>query len=175
MPKSRVRLEIERNRRILDLTLSLGSKRDEQAGLGRAAPRHSVVGLSIPLHLFAHNQGNMLSALRRTDRADELRAVEAVYRSNSSGPRCGSTRPAPNWRFCAAAGEVSINEDRTAYVVPLLAGVVESVAAHWGFRDPGTTTGTAEEIRPVFATVCREIKTPWTFPQPATGEIGVAT
>lgn len=64
--------DVERSRRIPDLTLSLGTKRDEQSGV-----RQAVVGVAIPLPLFDNNQGNLLSALRRTDKArDALLAVE---------------------------------------------------------------------------------------------------
>jgi cobalt-zinc-cadmium efflux system outer membrane protein len=65
-------VDVERSRRFPDLTVSLGSKRDEQIG-----QRQTVVGLAIPFPLFDRNQGNLLSALRRTDKArDELLAVE---------------------------------------------------------------------------------------------------
>ena len=64
--------EVERSRRFPDLTISLGSKRDEQIGI-----RQTIVGLAIPFPLFDRNQGNVLSALRRTDKArDELLAVQ---------------------------------------------------------------------------------------------------
>jgi cobalt-zinc-cadmium efflux system outer membrane protein len=64
--------DVERSRRFPDLTVSLGSKRDEQIG-----NRQTVVGLAVPIPLFDRNQGNLLSALRRTDKArDELQAVE---------------------------------------------------------------------------------------------------
>lgn len=64
--------EVERSRRFPDLTVSLGSMRDEQIG-----ERQTVVGLAIPIPLFDRNQGNLLSALRRADKArDELHAVE---------------------------------------------------------------------------------------------------
>lgn len=64
--------EVERSRRFPDLTISLGSKRDEQIGI-----RQTVVGLAVPFPLFDRNQGNVLSALRRTDKArDELLAVQ---------------------------------------------------------------------------------------------------
>jgi cobalt-zinc-cadmium efflux system outer membrane protein len=64
--------DVERSRRSPDLTVSLGSKRDEQLG-----QRQTIVGLSLPIPLFDRNQGNLLSALRRTDKArDELLAVE---------------------------------------------------------------------------------------------------
>ncbi|MDP3672663.1 MAG: TolC family protein [Telluria sp.] len=64
--------DLERSRRFPDLTLSLGSKRDEQIG-----NRQTVVGLAVPFPLFDRNQGNVLSAMRRTDKArDELLAVQ---------------------------------------------------------------------------------------------------
>ena len=64
--------DVERSRRYSDLTVSLGSKRNEQIG-----QRQTVVGLAIPLPLFDRNQGNLASSLRRTDKArDELRVVE---------------------------------------------------------------------------------------------------
>lgn len=64
--------EVERSRRIPDVTLSFGAKRDEQMGRNQA-----IVGLSIPLPVFDRNQGNLLESLRRTDKArDELLAAE---------------------------------------------------------------------------------------------------
>lgn len=35
----------------------------------------------------------------------------------------------------------------------------QPVTAHWGFTDPASASGTDDELRHVFATVCREIKT----------------
>lgn len=70
--RQKSRVEIERARRIPNVTFSLGTKRDEQAGI-----RQTVVGLAVPLPLFDRNQGNLLSALRRTDKAkDELAVVQ---------------------------------------------------------------------------------------------------
>ncbi|RJG20645.1 TolC family protein [Massilia cavernae] len=70
--RQQARADLERRRRVPDLTLSLGSKRDEQFG-----QRQAVVGVSLPIPLFDRNQGNMASALRRTDKArDELAALE---------------------------------------------------------------------------------------------------
>lgn len=64
--------EVERTRQIPDVTLSFGAKRDEQMGRNQA-----VIGLSIPLPVFDRNQGNVLEALRRTDKARaELLATE---------------------------------------------------------------------------------------------------
>ncbi|VXB42383.1 TolC family protein [Massilia sp. 9I] len=61
-------VEVERARRMPDLGVALGTKRED----GR---RQAVVGLSVPLPLFDRNQGNLLASLRRSDKArDELDA-----------------------------------------------------------------------------------------------------
>ncbi|MES2069286.1 MAG: TolC family protein [Pseudomonadota bacterium] len=70
--RQQAQAEMERSRWLPDLTLSLGSKRDEQAGRSQA-----IVGLSMPIPLFDRNQGNLLSALRRADKArDQLAATQ---------------------------------------------------------------------------------------------------
>lgn len=58
--------ELEKARRIPDITVSLGAKREE--ALGR---NQTIVGVSIPLPLFDRNQGNLLEALKREDKARE--------------------------------------------------------------------------------------------------------
>jgi cobalt-zinc-cadmium efflux system outer membrane protein len=64
---------VERSKRLPDLTLSIGSKRDQDAGRTQA-----VIGLSVPLPLFDRNQGNLLAALRKTEQArDSLAAAES--------------------------------------------------------------------------------------------------
>jgi cobalt-zinc-cadmium efflux system outer membrane protein len=64
--------EVERSRRIPNLTVSLGTKRNNELGLDQA-----VFGVSIPIPVFDRNQGNLLEALRRADKArDELSATE---------------------------------------------------------------------------------------------------
>lgn len=64
--------ELERSRRIPDVTVNLGAKRFEEMGRNQA-----IVGVSIPLPLFDRNRGNVLESLRRTDKArDELAATE---------------------------------------------------------------------------------------------------
>lgn len=90
--------EVERSRRFPDLTVSLGSKRDEQIG-----NRQTVLGVAIPIPLFDRNQGNLLSALRRTDKArDELLAVE-----NNLAAELAQA----SLRFNAAAAELAILRD----------------------------------------------------------------
>ncbi|SMP52153.1 TolC family protein [Noviherbaspirillum suwonense] len=63
---------LERSRRTPDVTVSLGVNRNEELGRNQA-----IVGVSVPLPIFDTNRGNVLEALRRTDKArDELAAVE---------------------------------------------------------------------------------------------------
>ncbi len=64
--------ELEKARRIPNVTVSVGAKQVEELGRTQA-----VVGLSIPFPVFDRNQGNVLEALRRADKArDELRTAE---------------------------------------------------------------------------------------------------
>lgn len=66
--------QVERAARIPDLTVSVGTQRDEQAGR-----RQAVLGLSLPLPLFNRNEDALRAALRRSDRArDELAAAETA-------------------------------------------------------------------------------------------------
>jgi len=58
--------EVERARRMPDLTVTLGAKRDAELGRTQA-----VVGLSLPLPVHDRNQGGLLEALRREDQARE--------------------------------------------------------------------------------------------------------
>ena len=70
--RQRALSEIESSKRVPDVTVSLGTKRDEEA-----KRRMWVVGLSVPIPLFDTNKGNLLAALRRTDKArDDLAASE---------------------------------------------------------------------------------------------------
>ncbi|TAN85219.1 MAG: TolC family protein, partial [Gallionella sp.] len=63
--------EIERGQSVPDMTVSLGARRNEELGLNQA-----ILGISIPVPAFNRNQGNVLEALRRTDKArDELSAA----------------------------------------------------------------------------------------------------
>ena len=64
--------EVERSQRIPNLTVSLGAKRREELGRNQ-----TILGVSIPLPIFNRNQGNLLEALRRIDKArDELSTAE---------------------------------------------------------------------------------------------------
>lgn len=63
--------EVERSRSVPDMIVSLGGKRIEEQDLNQA-----ILGVSIPIPIFDRNQGNLLEALRRTDKArDELSAT----------------------------------------------------------------------------------------------------
>jgi cobalt-zinc-cadmium efflux system outer membrane protein len=63
--------KLERAKRVPDLTLTLGRKREPDD----PARTQTVAGVVIPLPLFDSNKGNMLAALRRTEQArDELEA-----------------------------------------------------------------------------------------------------
>ena len=66
--------EVERAKAVPDMTLSLGIKRDEQ--LGRNQP---LLGVSFTLPLFDRNQGALLEAKRREDKAGaEQDAMQAT-------------------------------------------------------------------------------------------------
>jgi cobalt-zinc-cadmium efflux system outer membrane protein len=62
----RAQTEVERAARIPDVTISVGTQKDDAIGT-----RQGVVGLSVPLPLFNRNQGRLGAALRRTDKAQE--------------------------------------------------------------------------------------------------------
>lgn len=77
--REEAQVRLERAQRVPDLTVTVGSQRDNQIGHNQA-----VVGVSFPLPLFNRNQGNMLAALRRTDKArsdldaERLRVSQAL-------------------------------------------------------------------------------------------------
>ena len=58
-------VELERARRIPDVTLTLGAKRDQQVGRNQ-----TVIGLSMPIPVLDTNRGNLLQALRLHDKAE---------------------------------------------------------------------------------------------------------
>lgn len=71
LERRRALIDVERSKRIGDLTLTIGNKRDETLGRNQ-----TVVGFSIPLPLFDRNQGNLQQALSLSDQAnDELIAA----------------------------------------------------------------------------------------------------
>lgn len=64
--------------RVPDLALTLGRKKDSLSNVSQ-----TVVGLSVPLPLFNRNQGNLLSALRRVDKAKTDAEVEYLKASQA--------------------------------------------------------------------------------------------
>ena len=71
---------IESSKRVPDLTLSLGNKRDEEA-----ARTMWVVGFSVPIPVFDNNRGNELEALKRVDKArDEQAIVELQWQNEAA-------------------------------------------------------------------------------------------
>ncbi|HEX8603361.1 MAG TPA: TolC family protein [Pseudoduganella sp.] len=70
--------DAERAARVPDVTLTIGSQRDDQI-----AHRQAVVGLAIPLPLFDRNTGNLAAALARSEGARaELDAAELAARTD---------------------------------------------------------------------------------------------
>ena len=64
--------DVERSKGIPDIAFTVGMKRSEELGRNQA-----IVGLTMPLPLSDRNQGNVLDALRRTDKArDALSATQ---------------------------------------------------------------------------------------------------
>lgn len=62
---------VERSRQTPDIVINIGAKRDEQLGRNQA-----LLGVAVPIPLFDRNQGNVLEAARRVDKArDELTAT----------------------------------------------------------------------------------------------------
>lgn len=71
------RVDVERAARVPDLTLTLGSQRDDQV-----ARRQAVVGVAIPLPLFNRNAGNVVAARERAAQAQaQLAAARLEARS----------------------------------------------------------------------------------------------
>ncbi|OGT70773.1 MAG: cobalt-zinc-cadmium resistance protein [Gammaproteobacteria bacterium RIFCSPLOWO2_02_FULL_56_15] len=64
--------DLERAKRIPDVTVSLGVMRDEQLDRDQA-----LIGVSVPIPIFDSNRGNLLEALKREDKArDEHVAIQ---------------------------------------------------------------------------------------------------
>lgn len=63
--------DVERSKQTPDITVSLGVKRPNELQSNQL-----MLGVSVPLPLFDRNQGNLLEALKRADKArDELQAL----------------------------------------------------------------------------------------------------
>ena len=71
MERRRSLVDLERSKRVPDVTFSLGVKRPNELQRDQL-----LFGVSVPLPLFDRNQGNLLEALKREDKArDELQAL----------------------------------------------------------------------------------------------------
>ena len=78
----RASLRVERAARMPDVSLIVGSKRSE--GPERDRVRQNIIGLSVPLPLFNRNQGALLAAERRADKArSELEATRQRVRAEA--------------------------------------------------------------------------------------------
>ena len=100
--------DAERAARVPDVTLSLGTQRDDQAGR-----RQTVVGLSVPLPLFNRNEDALRAALRRTDQAsDEL---AAAHTGTVAALTAAHTRYATARNEAALLGQEVVPNARTAY------------------------------------------------------------
>lgn len=63
---------VERSKRVPDVTLTVGAKRDSAANNNMA-----VIGIAVPLPLFDRNQGSLLEAQRLADKAfEDYRALQ---------------------------------------------------------------------------------------------------
>jgi cobalt-zinc-cadmium efflux system outer membrane protein len=65
--------DVERAARVPDVTLSVGTQKDDQVGR-----RQAVVGLSVPLPLFNRNEDALRAALRRLDTAGDALAAARI-------------------------------------------------------------------------------------------------
>ncbi len=91
---------VERAARVPDLTLTLGSQREDEPERRAAGRRQAVFGVSVPLPLFDRNDGRLAAALRRTDKArDELAAAERA---------AGADLDAAWTRYAAARDEATL-------------------------------------------------------------------
>lgn len=71
LERRRALVAVERSKATPDMTLSIGAKRDNEQGRTQA-----VVGFSVPIPVFDRNQGGVLEASRRAEKAsDELQIV----------------------------------------------------------------------------------------------------
>jgi len=108
---------VERAARMPDLTVTLGSQREDIPELREAGRRQAVFGVSVPLPLFDRNQGRLSAALRRADKArEELAAAEQA---------AGAALDAARTRYAAAREEAmllqrdAIPQAHSAYTLTL--------------------------------------------------------
>jgi cobalt-zinc-cadmium efflux system outer membrane protein len=79
LERRRSLVSLEQRRAVPDVSFSLGMKRQETLSGDQV-----LVGVKVPLPVFNRNQGNLLEALRREDKArEELRAVRVSLSSEA--------------------------------------------------------------------------------------------
>jgi cobalt-zinc-cadmium efflux system outer membrane protein len=83
--------KVERAARIPDITVSVGTQRDDQLG-----KRQTVLGLSVPLPLFNRNADALRAALLRTDKAREELAAAEISASSALTAACTRYETARN-------------------------------------------------------------------------------
>lgn len=72
LDKRRAMVDLERARAVPDVTVTLGAKRDAEAGRNQA-----VIGLAMPIPVLDTNRGHILQALRLVDKAEaDLQATQ---------------------------------------------------------------------------------------------------
>ena len=88
-------VDVERSKRIPDVTFSLGVKRPNELQRDQL-----LFGVSVPLPLFDRNQGNLLEALKREDKArDELQALNMRVSTDVLQARALSSRFSASNKF----------------------------------------------------------------------------
>jgi len=117
LERRRALAQVESRRRTPDLTVSVGLKRAPEDGRAQA-----IVGLSMPLPWSDANQGNLLEALRRVDKAgDELAGAEL---------RAGAEVAAARARLRDALLEAATLKDE---IVPGARGAYDAAAKGFEF------------------------------------------
>ncbi|AVR96919.1 heavy metal resistance protein CzcC [Pseudoduganella armeniaca] len=104
------RVGAERAARVPDLTLTLGSQRDDQL-----ARRQAVVGLALPLPLFDRNAGNVVAARER--------AAQAQAQLDAARLEAGTALSAARLQYAQARDEAALLAQT---VVPDARSVYES-------------------------------------------------
>ena len=109
--------DVERSKQTPDVTVSLGVKRPNEL-----ARNQLVLGISVPLPLFDRNQGNLLEALKREDKArDELQALNLRLSTEVSQAR---------ERLASVRGEIDILQRE---VLPGAKSVYDAATVGFGY------------------------------------------
>jgi cobalt-zinc-cadmium efflux system outer membrane protein len=100
--------DAERAARVPDVTVSIGTQRDDQA-----SRRQAVVGLAVPLPLFNRNEDALRAALLRTDQASD--ALAAAHAGMAAALTAAHTRYATARTEAAVLGQDVVPNARAAY------------------------------------------------------------